>query len=59
MLLVHRVDNNVGEFAWRTGAVGVKGLSFTSTGLSTSLTNYGTNTNFLWTNVAWRNRLNR
>ena len=59
LLLVHRVDNNVGEFAWRTGVVGVKGLSFTSTGLSTSLTNYGSNTNFLWTNMAWRNRLNR
>lgn len=59
LLLVHRASRNVGEYDWRIGGVGVHGMNLTSTGLSSSLSNYGSTTDLEWTNVAWRHRLNR
>ena len=58
LLLVRRVDTNVSEYAWRTGAVAASGYGLNSTGLDGTSSNYGETAQFEWTNVAWRAALN-
>lgn len=59
LLLVHRVDGNVGEYDWRLGNMKVVGLPLNNTGLGSTFTNYGSSSQFQWTDLAWRARLNR
>ncbi|WP_460156066.1 RICIN domain-containing protein [Pseudomonas sp. S2_H10] len=58
ILLVHRVNNPVGEYYWRVGPVGVKALNLNAAGVPLDLINYGQLGLFQWANLKWRARLN-
>ncbi|EJM33812.1 putative carbohydrate-binding protein [Pseudomonas sp. GM33] len=58
ILLVHRVNNSVGEYYWRVGRVGMKALNLTAGGIPLDLIDYGQLGLFEWANLKWRARLN-